>query len=393
MTLPPPVGAPEIHDVQHAPRSPIPFTVLVAFVGLGSAFLGSFLPWAQVLFITINGTDGDGNITAVASAAALALLVGALRSGKRQVLLTSLASVAALAAAGTYIYDLSRISGFASDLGSSANIFNVSVTPQLGLLLGTVGAVVAVVSCLALVVAARRGGLIREPMPDWRSRDLAILVAATLAMTMAAVPRWWVVTAIAAVASGVLWMRWAAPRRLASAVGLMAFAGTLLAAGGAVGGALYQSAQHDSAGRECSEVFADGASVDDVSAVDTCVEDKKPSFVFNDSTTCKDGTVLYVNEHGWGYAGGKWSTADNAPRGRCNSNATESCANIFKNGATTETAWADDTVECFDATGDVAYEYGYSMGCFDSNKTQIINDLGWGYVGEQWHAGEQSPTC
>ena len=37
----------------------------VAKVSLLVALIGSFLPWARVFFVTINGTDGDGIITAV----------------------------------------------------------------------------------------------------------------------------------------------------------------------------------------------------------------------------------------------------------------------------------------------------------------------------------------
>ncbi|MSX16728.1 MAG: hypothetical protein F2805_10460, partial [Actinobacteria bacterium] len=48
----------------------------VAKVSLLVALIGSFLPWARVFFVTINGTDGDGIITAILSSIALFLIYG-----------------------------------------------------------------------------------------------------------------------------------------------------------------------------------------------------------------------------------------------------------------------------------------------------------------------------
>lgn len=39
-------------------------THLIAAFGFGCAFIGSFLPWLRVLFVTKNGIEGDGVITA-----------------------------------------------------------------------------------------------------------------------------------------------------------------------------------------------------------------------------------------------------------------------------------------------------------------------------------------
>ena len=38
------------------------------------ALVGSFLPWARVFIVTINGTDGDGIVTAILSSIALFLI-------------------------------------------------------------------------------------------------------------------------------------------------------------------------------------------------------------------------------------------------------------------------------------------------------------------------------
>lgn len=305
------VNEPESGVVKSA--SPYPFTLLVAFIALGAAFLGSFLPWVRVLFVTVNGTDGDGNVTAILSLAAAVLLTVAVRTSQRQFLLSSLASACAAGTVGLFVYNLGRFGDFGSSSSNGDELFKVSVTPQLGLVLGTFGAAVAVVCCVSLSIAGRRGGLIREQMSNWRWKDLAVLAAAAVAMTLTAMPNWWVATLIATLVSAALWFLWVPSPRFSSAIGKLALAGVVLAGAGTTVGAIHQSSSGDARSSECSKVFADGVKVAEVVDVDTCYISGDIKFVVSFPRTCDDGTTLYENDYGWGYEGESWHSGSESP--------------------------------------------------------------------------------
>lgn len=387
------VNKPESGVVKSA--SPYPFTLLVAFIALGAAFLGSFLPWVRVLFVTVNGTDGDGNVTAILSLAAAGLLIVAVRTSQRQFLLSSLASACAAGTAGVFVYNLGRLGDFGSLSNDGSELFSASVTPQLGLVLGTFGAVVAMVCCLSLSIAGRRGGLIREQMSNWRWKDLAVLAAAAVAMTLTAMPNWWVATLIATLVSAALWFLWVPSPRFSSAIGKLALAGVVLAGVGTTVGAIHQSSSGDARSSECSKVFADGVKVDEVVDVNTCIVSGDQKFVLTMPLTCNDGTTLYGNSYGWGFKGGVWSTVGEAPADRCNSDATEKCSEIFKSGAKTQASWSSGLVDCFDESGGVTSVYTFSIDCYEGRVIRHFasNNLGWGYEGESWHTGSASRSC
>jgi len=130
----------------------MPTSHVIIYAALLAALVGSFLPWARVWFITINGTDGDGVITAIASLAALGFFFGRNRTPGKVTGLTITAFLASAIAAVVYVYDIINISSLASASDSSEDdFFEVSVTPQFGLIMGAAGAVVSTVILAKLV--------------------------------------------------------------------------------------------------------------------------------------------------------------------------------------------------------------------------------------------------
>lgn len=132
------MNPPEISGVQ---RTPVLHVVIYA--SLFAALIGSFLPWARVLFITVNGTDGDGMITAITSLIALVCFYSLNRTSGKTTALKAVSLIAAVIAAGIYVYDFVNISSLAS--ASDDEFFDVSVTPQFGLIIGTAGALIAAI--------------------------------------------------------------------------------------------------------------------------------------------------------------------------------------------------------------------------------------------------------
>ena len=120
----------------------------VAIISILVALIGSFLPWAKVFFVTINGTDGDGVITAILSSVALFLIYGSKRALARektgQVQL-GFAVLCATVTAVVYIYDFVNLTSL-SDEGSN-EFFEITVQPQIGIILGSIGAVVGTIAC------------------------------------------------------------------------------------------------------------------------------------------------------------------------------------------------------------------------------------------------------
>lgn len=75
--------------------------------------VAAFMPWASVFFFTVNGIDGDGQITAVAAGivACVALF------GRSRGAIGVFALIGGIITAGVGIYDLSNIEGVANDSG------------------------------------------------------------------------------------------------------------------------------------------------------------------------------------------------------------------------------------------------------------------------------------
>ena len=126
-------------------------TESVAKVALLVALIGSFLPWARVLFFTINGTDGDGIITAIASGLALILIFVAsnrMASNRSASGTLIIATLSAVVAAGVYVYDFINVTSLSDD--TSSDFIEISVEPQIGLIIGSVGAVVGALATIGL---------------------------------------------------------------------------------------------------------------------------------------------------------------------------------------------------------------------------------------------------
>lgn len=143
---PPPTGRPEVINSE-APKTGISIET-VAKVSLLVALIGSFLPWARVFFVTINGTDGDGIITAILSSVALFLIYGskrALTRGKTGQVQLGFAVLCATLTAAVYIYDFVNLTSL-SDEGSN-EFFEITVQPQIGIIVGTFGAVIGTIAC------------------------------------------------------------------------------------------------------------------------------------------------------------------------------------------------------------------------------------------------------
>lgn len=135
----------------------VPKSELVAKIALGVAVIGSFMPWARVLFFTVNGTDGDGIITALTAGLALILVfVAARRDANGQSSFSTLAwgAVAAVIAAAVYVYDFVNVSSISDE--SADDMFDISVQPQIGLIAGSIGAVIGAVACVQLAIRSRK---------------------------------------------------------------------------------------------------------------------------------------------------------------------------------------------------------------------------------------------
>ena len=120
----------------------------VAIISSLVALVGSFLPWARVFFITINGTDGDGIITAIMSSIALFLIYSsrrALARGKTGQVQLGFAVLGTGLTAAVYIYDFVNLTSLSDE--SSNEFFEISVQPQIGIIVGSIGAVVGTIAC------------------------------------------------------------------------------------------------------------------------------------------------------------------------------------------------------------------------------------------------------
>jgi hypothetical protein len=150
---PPPPLSPSSFRVVPAPGAPLE---LIAKVALAVALIGSFMPWARVLFITVNGTDGDGVITALTSGAALILVFAGERravADRNPFALFAWGAVSASLTALIYTYDFANLNSLSNE--TSDEIFEVSVQPQFGLIVGMLGAIVSAVVTIQLAIRCR----------------------------------------------------------------------------------------------------------------------------------------------------------------------------------------------------------------------------------------------
>jgi hypothetical protein len=143
---PPPTGGPAVVN-SGVPKTGTSIET-VAIISILVALIGSFLPWARVLFITVNGTDGDGILTAIGSAIALFLIYGSKRAIAKQKNGQTQLGFAILCIAITaaiYIYDFVNLTSLSDE--SSSEFFEISVQPQIGIIVGSIGAVVGTIAC------------------------------------------------------------------------------------------------------------------------------------------------------------------------------------------------------------------------------------------------------
>jgi hypothetical protein len=127
------------------PTSSTEVRLVLAFVALGLCLLASFMPWAKVLFLTVNGTDGDGVLTMLLALAAGVLLFLWYRGERRRrgLLIASLVTTAL--GALVFLIDTFDVSRAAA--ASAGNDFGLGngVDVGIGLYLGCVASIAAVV--------------------------------------------------------------------------------------------------------------------------------------------------------------------------------------------------------------------------------------------------------
>ena len=102
--------------------------------------VGSIGPWASVLFISVSGTKGDGQITLLLGLVALILVAVYVLSSRRPRPAWPLILIvlAGLGAGATGAYDWADLQRAVSDAESEDNIFSATISVEWGLVLMTV---------------------------------------------------------------------------------------------------------------------------------------------------------------------------------------------------------------------------------------------------------------
>lgn len=386
------------------PRPRLSLVTRLVLISLACAFVTSFLPWVRVLFISVNGTDGDGMITLVTAALGFGCVLAGERTAIRPLVFHVGLIVMTAITALVYVYNLADVAHAAGN--STDEIFDLQVSPQFGLI---VGAVAAPIAMFAAILRLRDHLAIRSgsPTTPWSRTDLLAGSLAVSALPFALSPSLWVVSALLVIVLAlVLWFA-GRPRRMRTACSVLTAIGLAVASGGTVygivddgdGTTLSSAVTNSLQGlpvedlEACVDVYADGTPTNDVDDAILCLDNDVETYVFPITWDCHDGRTLVSNDYGWGYSDGEWTTIGEAPFDRCNSAADTSCTEIFVGGEPTREEWADDYIECFDPEGEIDYVITSRWDCFDSDDVQLSNRYGWGYIGKEWIAGEESPFC
>lgn len=391
------------------PRQRLSITTRLALIAFGTAIVTSFLPWVRVLFVSVNGTDGDGVISLVAAGIGFGSVFLSERSTWRTLLLHAMAVASAALASLVFVYNLADVSRTA---GRSANdIFDLQVSPQFGLVVGAVAAPIALL-CTVLRLSQHLSGRRSSEngstaSPPWTPPDLIVACIAVATVPFAVAPTLWALSAVLVIAlAAILWFA-ARPSRIRRTCAVLSIIGLVIAAGGTVYGIVdsdestsLSSAMVDSLQgfpvddlEACSIVYAAGTSTNDIDEPILCLDSGVETYVFPVTWECEDGRTLVSTEYGWGYVDDTWSTVGEAPYDRCRSTAQVPCTGIFADDASTDESWINDVIECFDAIGEIDYVLTTRWDCFDSEEVQLSNRYGWGYVGKKWVAGEDAPFC
>ena len=148
---PPQPVSPDYSASVYGPAKSISPVFIGSWVAIGLAFIASFLPWATVIGISIEGTRGDGKLTALLTLLA-AILFGVAKAHSREIkrgfVIGSL--IAMVPALLIYIYDLINIARIGGSNDPNAFI-QISVSPGIGLYLGVLASIAAIVM-LALIL-------------------------------------------------------------------------------------------------------------------------------------------------------------------------------------------------------------------------------------------------
>lgn len=296
-----------------APAAPrLPPIVVITYGALGAAFIGSFLPWARVLFVTVNGTDGDGVITALAAAGAALCLFLATREEPAQRKLLIAACALSLLCAGVYLYDANQL---AREYGEDAGMFGeITVQPQMGLYLGVLGAVLAVGGTAMRLVQEHRPRV----LDDLPAPTIVALTGGLYAVALMVVPGWWGLTTLAALVAitvGLLQRRQATTDTTHLRAATLAMGAGVVGLVGGVGGFVIDDGGGSDA--RCTEVFADGETTQrswDEDGVTCEDEDGDRTYVITMEAFCweQDDAPL-TNDFGWGYVDEPWNAGEDAP--------------------------------------------------------------------------------
>lgn len=377
----------------------MPLTSRLALIALACACIASFLPWVRVLFISVNGTDGDGMLTVVTAAAGFGFVYAGERTSWRPLLLHTGAIVGAALTALVYVYNLADVSHAAGE--SADAFFDLQISPQFGLIVGAAAAPIAL-----FVTALRLRDLVGKKMP-WLRSDVLTGCLAVSALPFAISPSLWVVSALVVIAlSFVLWLGARRTPRL-TAPSALAVIALVVAAGGTVYGVLDDDSRTPMSSEmaeslqgfdvddleECAGVFAEGAPTNDLDEAILCLDGGADTYVFPITWDCEDGRTLVSNDYGWGYSDSEWTTRGEAPFDRCRSAAEKPCKEIFVDGQPTREEWSDGFIECFDTDDEIDYVITSRWDCFDSDDVQLSNRYGWGHIGEEWIGDEEAPFC
>lgn len=384
-------------------------TARLTLVALGVAFIASFLPWIRVLFISVNGTDGDGVISLVSAGVGFGLVILTERARARPILVHSGVVISAAVTSLVFVYNLANVSRTAER--SVDDIFDLRVSPQFGLVIGAVAAPIALF-CGVLRLTQHLSGRRQsesgtDTPPPWTASDLLVASLAVSTLPIAVAPTLWAVSLLLVIAlTAIMWFagRKSRIRRTGSVLSAI---GIVIAAGGTVygivdtdGGTTLSSQITDSFQglpvddlEACGDVFAAGRSTSEIDEPTLCLDSGVETYVFPVTWDCEDGRALVSNDYGWGYDDSTWSTVGEAPYDRCRSTAQKPCTEIFADGTSTNETWVDDVIECFDANGEIDYVLTTRWDCFDSDEIQVSNRYGWGYIGKKWVGDDDAPFC